>query len=977
MKKTIVFLYFLLSIPQIFAQENSVSLSQNPASLKWSQIKTPHFRLIFPREIKATAERTANVLETVYQPVSKTLGREPRPISILLQNQTTVSNGFVTLYPRRSEFYTTPPQDYTLLGTNNWLDLLAVHEFRHIVQNDKALTGTTKLMYQLFGANGLGLVTSLAVPNWFWEGDAVGTESVFTPSGRGRIPSFDMALRTQLLNKGAFHYDKAVTGSFKNFVPNHYVSGYLMTTYLKNTYGAEAWDKILAGTYKMPFYPFSFSNNIKKVTGLKTEQLYQKAFDDARQSWQTQAATIVETPVRALATKANPYFTNYEYPQVLADGSVLALKSGLSDIQQFVVLNPKKNSEEKIKTIGFLNDALMLSASGSKVVWAEFNYDLRWERRDYSVIKLLDVNNGTTRTLTQQSKFSAPAISKDETKIVAIETSPDNHYALVIIDVENPQEVTKILNPENAFYLHPRWTDAKEIVAVKLLNGKKSIVLINPSTQAEKVLLEVGSENIAHPIMAGKYLLFNSGVTGIDNIYAFDTDAKKRFQVTNRKYGAFNPSVSADGTKILFNDFTENGHRVVEMPFDEQRFLPFDEKLNKPVQFFGQMLLQEAGENLLANVPSKTYETKNFSKANIFNIYSWGGVFTSNSNNLKLGVSSKDLLSTTAITTGYNFNASERTGQFFTDISYQGWYPKLNLNYTNGQRKTDIYIDKSNTQALDSLRSDHWHQQQLTVGASLPMNLTHSRYYESLEVGLNTAFTQVSGYDLPERYASESFNGNISSIIYTLDYVRQMKRAVQDIAPIWGQSISIYLRSMPFGGNLQGGLTAIQGSLNFPGFIKHHSIRLRAGIQNQSGFKTSTGAPNKNLYIFGSPMFFTRGYSYRAFENLSATSVEYRFPLLNPDWSIGRLAYIKRLKVNLFADYAHGETNYSWIETKNGKTYSYKVADSANFTSVGFDFTAQFHFMRFSQQFEAGCRGIYTVEKGQFFFQPLVIDIGF
>ena len=142
---------------------------QNPATLKWSQIKTPHFRLIFPSQISSTANRTANVLETIYQPDSKNLGHEPRPISIILQNQTTESNGFVSMLPRRSEFITTPPQDYTLLGTNNWLDLLAVHEFRHVVQNDKALTGATKLVYNLLGNNGFAATTFLTVPNWFWD----------------------------------------------------------------------------------------------------------------------------------------------------------------------------------------------------------------------------------------------------------------------------------------------------------------------------------------------------------------------------------------------------------------------------------------------------------------------------------------------------------------------------------------------------------------------------------------------------------------------------------------------------------------------------------------------------------------------------------------------------------------------------------------------------------------------------------------
>lgn len=979
MKRVFFFLFIILGVQQSFAQENSVNLSQNPASLKWSQIKTPHFRLIFPNNIQALGERTANVLETVYQPVSKTLGKTPRPISILLQNQTAVSNGFVSLFPRRSEFYTTPPQDYTLLGTNNWLDLLSVHEFRHVVQFDKSLTGSTKLMYTLFGYNGLGIVNALAIPNWFTEGDAVGTESVLTNSGRGKIPTFDMALRTQLLSKGIYNYVKAVSGSYKNFIPNHYVNGYFMTSYMKTKYGADAWDRILEGTYKMPFYPFSFSNNIKKVTGLKTEQLYQNAFEDAKQQWQTQLKDFVETPANSLQTSKNKFFTNYEFPQILLDGRVLALKSGLSDIQQLVILN-KNSGEEKSIELGIFNNAGMLSVADTKVVWAEFNYDVRWEKRDYSVIKIFDFNTETIKTLTHKTKFSAPALSKDAKKIVTVESSPDNHYTLVILDAESGQELSRIPNTNNAFYIHPRWTEKDEILAVKLLNGKKTIVKINAENLKETELFAPIQENIAHPVQFGEFLLFNSGITGIDNIFVYNTNTNKRFQVTNRKFGAFNPAFSADGKTLYFNDFTENGHRIVAMPFHPQNFLPFDESLNKPVKFFGQMLIQEAGENILKNVPNQAYQVKPYSKSNILNVYNWGAVFRSNGNNLNLGVTSQDLLSTTAISTGYSFNANERTGQFFADLSFEAWYPKINVNYTNGQRKTAIYIDQSQstTNPLDSLRSDTWNQQQLVVGLTLPFNFTRSKYYESMEIGVNTAFTQVSGYDLTKRYLTESYNGNINSMIYTFQYIRQLKRAARDISPRWGQTFSLYIRNLPFGGKLNGGLTSLQGSIYVPGFFKHHSIRLRAAFQNQSGFKNANGSPNyDNLYVFGSPTLFPRGYSYRAFENLTTGSIEYRLPLFDPDWNFGRLVYLKRLKANFFMDLGQGETNYNWTEIKNGKSVNYKGSDTGNYTSLGFDFTAQFHILRFSQQFEAGFRGTYLPNTGQFIFQPLVIDIGF
>ncbi len=947
---------------------------QNPASLKWSQIKTPHFRLIFPSQISLTANRTANILESVYQPDSKSLGHEPRPISIILQNQTTESNGFVSMLPRRSEFITTPPQDYTLLGNNNWLDLLAVHEFRHVVQNDKALTGATKLVYNLLGNNGFAATTFLTVPNWFWEGDAVGMESSLTTSGRGRIPSFDMALRTQLLTKRAYSYSKAVCRSFKDFIPNHYVSGYFMTTYLKNKYGADAWDKILEGTYRMPFYPFSFSNNIKKITGLKTEQLYSLAFKDIAEQWKNQISELNETPVQTFKTSKNKFYTNYEYPQILPDGRILALKSGLSDIQQLVVLDTLQE-EESVLQLGIFNDAKMLSVSGSKVVWAEFNYDARWTARDYSVIKLYDFNTNKLKSITHKSKLTSPSLSDDGTKICAIENSVENKNTLIVLGI-NGLEIKRLVNTDNALYINPRWSVSNEIYVVKLLNGLKSIVRIDLESGLETELFTPLNENIAHPVKKGNYVLYNSGITGIDNIFAFDLVSKKKSQVTNRKFGAFNPAFSADGKTLYFNDFSIKGNQIVSMPFEPNSFLAFDENLVKPVQYFGQMVLQEAGENLLKNVPSKQFEVKKYSKANIFNLYTWGVVLnSSDANNLNLGVASKDLLSTTTISAGYNYNANENQGQFYTNLTYQGWYPTVNFSYTNGGRQAEFYIDKVNP--LDSLVSDKWNQQQIVFGVGLPLNFTHSKYIQNMNLGVNTALTQVSGYDLKDRPNSLTGNGNFNSMIYTFSYSALLKKASRDIASKWGFATNFYKRNLLPGSILDGGLTSYQASIYLPGVLKHHSLRLRWAYQNQDGFRNSIGAFNDNLYLFGSPTFFPRGYSYRGFENLTTLSAEYRLSLLDPDWTLGRVLYIKRFKLNLFADYGNGSTILKYPGVKDGKPVTFISSDLKNYTSFGVDLTAQFHFLRLSQQFEAGVRAIYLTDKGQLLIQPLVLDIGF
>ena len=118
--KRIVLLLVILSFSQGgWAQ---VVLETNPASISWQQINTDNFRVLFPTGFDVQALRMANTLEKIRKAESRTLGSEPRRISVILQTQSSQSNGFVSILPRRSEFFTMPPQDYNFVGTNDWLN---------------------------------------------------------------------------------------------------------------------------------------------------------------------------------------------------------------------------------------------------------------------------------------------------------------------------------------------------------------------------------------------------------------------------------------------------------------------------------------------------------------------------------------------------------------------------------------------------------------------------------------------------------------------------------------------------------------------------------------------------------------------------------------------------------------------------------------------------------------------------------------
>ncbi len=573
-------------ISLVAAAQTLPLLDQNPASLHWYRLKTPHFRVLYPTGFDTTAQRTAQRLEQLYEPTSASLERKPRPISVILQNQTTNSNGFVTLYPRRSEFFAVPPQDPGLLGTLDWLDLLTVHEYRHVVQNEKALQGYGRVLYTFLGNSGL-FFPLLTVPDWFAEGDAVSNETLLSTSGRGRIPNFDLGMRANLLAGKRFDYPKAVGGSYRDNVPNHYVLGYFLTTYLKRTYGPDAWSRVLNRNYRRFPWPFAFSASIKDETGLRTEDLYRKTMDDITEIWQKQQEKLTITPAEAYVTQTEkrttrrPVFTSYQHPQFLTDSTILCVKSGLGDTPQLVVLS-KNKPERTLFVQGFTNDPDMLSTTPTKVCWIEFGYDPRWGQRIYSNVRVLNLKSNQLIRLTHRARYTAVSISPDAAKLVVVENTDRYKTHLLILDARNGKVLKSLPNPDNEFYQHPRWQDNHTVVAISLKSGKKTIQAIDTETGIRTDLLVPTNDNLSHPQPWGNYIFFNSPRSGIDNIYAVDSQTKQVFQVTSRPLAAYHAAVSPSGTRLAFEDFTANGYEVADMPLNPSEWQPLADKQPAP-----------------------------------------------------------------------------------------------------------------------------------------------------------------------------------------------------------------------------------------------------------------------------------------------------------------------------------------------------------------------------------------------------------
>ncbi|MBD0260266.1 MAG: hypothetical protein ICV83_31505, partial [Cytophagales bacterium] len=727
-----------------------------------------------------------------------------------------------------------------------------------------------------------------------------------------------------LLTRGPFSYSKAYLRSYKDFVPNHYVLGYFMTTYLKRHHGPEAWGRILTRTYNLPFQPFRFSWAIKKETGMRVETLYQQTVREIDSLWTGQGSGLPEQSAAVvLPATPNKVFTNYQYPQYLPDGRILAQKSGLSHIDQFVALH-REGGEQRIFVPGFLGESVTLSAANGRVVWTEQAFHPRWGQRDYSVIKVYDLGTRKRRQLSHQTRLGAPALSPDGRQIVAVQVLPNNTYNLVILDGQTGRVIKVLPNPENDFYITPRFTaDGQAVVAVKRNRNGKTIEWIALPTGERRELVPYSGLNLSNPVAYGDYVYFNSPRTGIDNIFAVHVPTGRQYQVTNRKFGAYNATLSPNGREMAYQDFTPNGFRIVTQPVDTTAWTPLESVTDRTVAYYQPLIEQEGGHSILGDVPQQSLPVRRYRQwKQLFNPYSWGPLVSSSGQALEVSLSSQDLLSTTLVDVGYGYDANQNTGSFFANLSYQGWYPVLDATFSTGMRQTSLSIDRQ--APIDSVPSDTWRENRFSAGVRLPFTFTRSKYSENLTLGAAANVTAVSGYDLPVRFFSETGNGTLYDTRYSLSYNRLLKTAPRDVLPRRGQTLSLQFRHTPFRGDFSGQIFTAQAGLLLPGLGRHHGLWLRGGYQREDLQR------NRQSYRFPTTLLFPRGFAYQSFERFVKGSLDYRLPILYPDLALWRLVYLQRIKGNLFYDAGRGVTEGS----------------ARYFYSIGLDLTADFNVLR-------------------------------
>ncbi len=843
----------------------------NPPSIKWSQVNTPAAKVIFPSGLDSVARQVASIVQQMNGYILPTIGSKQRQVSIVLQNQTTVSNAYVGLAPFRSEFYLTPEQNSFEVGSLPWHQQLAIHEFRHVQQYNNFNVGLSHVLKVLFGEGGQALGNDLAIPNWFFEGDAVYNETHVSEQGRGRLPYFFNGFRALWAAGKDYSYMKIRNGSYLDYTPDWYPLGYMLVSYGRDKYGDDFWKKVTldAAAYKGGFYPLQRA--IKRYSGKSFEDFR----NDAMAHFKKQFAADADTKT---SVEIKHFDANREFPAYVNDSTMVYIKSTYNNLPAFILKTG--NTEKKISTRDVTQDNYFDYRDG-KIIYTTYRPDARWGYRNYSELTLLDINTGQEQNITRNTKYFSPAFSNDGKTIVTVEEAATSKSDIRLINTDDGKLLSVIPNKNNLYFTFPKfYGDDKVISAVRNLKGEMSLALIDIKTGDAKYLLPFSYRPIVYPAVKNDTAYF-SATNGVnDNLYALNIKSGKLFELENANQNSSigNYQAAISSTRIAWVSFSATGYKVNQA---DKKTLQWTEVKSLPggLPDFGiAALKRDSSANILAGIKTEQLPiTKYPALYHPFNFHSIIPNFSDP--NYEISIAGENVLNTLQTNISFDYNRDEGYKQFGFDAVYGALFPYITAgaNYTADRR------------GYSNGRNIYWNETQFNAGLQVPLDFSAGKNLTGLQFGSGLVYSQTN---FQQAYKAQFAD---RSYLYSSNFIsfsNSTQQARKSINPPFAQSIFLSYKTAV------SGLTANQflasGSFYFPGLVANHSFVISAAHQQK----------NKNSVIsFSNDFPFSRGYQAENLYDMNKLGANYRFPIAYPDAGVANTIYLMRIRGNAFYDY--------------------------------------------------------------------------
>lgn len=772
--------------------------------MKWSTIRTPDVRMIYPDTVASVARRTLFYIRTVQPDIAYGFTHGPMRIPFVMHPENFRSNGLVMYLPKRVEFLTSPAIDSYSMP---WIKQLVAHEYRHAVQYNNLDRGVIRVLSYVLGQQG-STVGLLCMPIWAMEGDAVMSETQMSSFGRGLQPSFSMGYRAmgrvgrdRRDTRDRRNIDKWFCGSYRDYIPDHYELGYQICSYAYDRYGENVWNKVARYGSRNPYVLATTRVALEKYYGTNVSTLFRETFDDLQRYWDSLPKT--EDSALTLTRLPEGNHTTYQWPLPLDDTTVLVLKTDFDRSTRFVRLDTRTGREQVVCHVGQVSTRPALG--NGRVWWTEYRRSKLFEQRVNSQLCYMNLADGTPRTVAEHRRTLYPTSAGDD--FAWVEYAPDGRYT-VVVDYAGGIE-RRIAAPEGAELHGLAWDDITQAFYVIVTDdsgmwlGRLGSEGIEPVTQGAYITLS----NLR---AGGGKLYFGSIASGKDEAHCYDLVAGREYRLTTSAYGTFAPmpvpgtgsernpvtatteipepndtaahapeprktvetadgmiaatadSVTDASRRVLVTTYDRLGYRVAEQRVTEQGKVPVEPArlpvnlVNPPRKGWNVVNLDTVRFTGADSLRQKqVFRSKRYRKVpNLVNVHSWMPVAFDpfdavDEHNIEVNVGatllSQNLLSNTEAFASYGWNRSE--GSIFKlGVRYFGLGVRFELDASYGGNQL-FYSVASH----DPATGDPVYQRRpspdkyYSVGLSATLPLYFQRGYHTRQFSVSTAWNYSNG----------------------------------------------------------------------------------------------------------------------------------------------------------------------------------------------------------------------------------------
>ncbi|MEA3454225.1 MAG: BamA/TamA family outer membrane protein, partial [Candidatus Caldatribacteriota bacterium] len=526
--------------------------------------------------------------------------------------------------------------------------------------------------------------------------------------------------------------------------------------------------------------------------------------------------------------------------------------------------------------------------------------------------------------------------------VTLINQSGTNNLALINLaspssSINENQSTYKLITKEDIVYLtnfrdgtqlsQPTWSPNGDRIAFSAWRqGYQDIYILNldPENICNSALQPIFYDKFIDlsPCWSpdGQYLFFASDRTGIYNIFAFSLSDKKLYQITNVLGGAFQPSISPDGTQLAFISYHTTGYELHLMKANPTNPNPNQwteveiECTEPPITTITEQQFNKdlnTSSNFKNNYPIHPYHPLTSFLPPTY----WIPAALITENNLGIGFSTelKDVLGFHSLPLTITY------GIVNNNLNY-------NFNYYNYSHLPIVNLYLSGNAILASQTPTSWWEEGKTgINIFFPFkghtaSTTNLRSYRQI-FSLGYQYEKSSTTDTNTSSPLNSNYEKISSLRLGYSYSDAEKYGFS-ISPEQGNSFSLTYEhaDKALGSDYTFDKLIFDGRkfipLPFPSSHQVLALRLVAGTSSSSilesvldreKFKLGGSYSADNLSNIDTNTFSLRGYKPAALEgnNLLLTSLEYRFPLANIEHSLklGPLSiFLERLSGTFFID---------------------------------------------------------------------------